>query len=208
MTRVKSVRSERGQGGSVVVNADKLSRQKPLAALYPNLHRKCGVTGRYFLPSSLLVSLCTHLLSQSILPAIDSLLFFLYDLAFCSHFFPFMFLYLTPFLSFPFLSFPFLSFPFLSSPFFTSMLLVSHLSLWSFFNLNLGCRKALTCPALFCWAPLLWSPSSSLSNMMKVELGEKQECRRPLDYVLIYQKTPALLQHWTLTHTDTDTNLL
>lgn len=57
MTREKSVRSEKGQGGSVAVNADKLSQEGPLAALYLNRHRKCGLTARYFLPSSLLVIL-------------------------------------------------------------------------------------------------------------------------------------------------------
>lgn len=72
----KSVRSERGQGGSVAVNTDNLSQQRPLAALYPNLHRKQEMTWRYFLPSSLLVLFCTYLLSQSVLPVIYSLLFF------------------------------------------------------------------------------------------------------------------------------------
>lgn len=57
MTREKSVRSEKGQGGSVAVNADKLSQEGPLAVLYPNLERKFGVTVKYFLPSSLLVCL-------------------------------------------------------------------------------------------------------------------------------------------------------
>lgn len=64
----KSVRSGKGQGGSVVVNADKLSREGALAALYPNLHRKCGVTARYFLPSSQLVRL-RYSLIQSVRPA-------------------------------------------------------------------------------------------------------------------------------------------
>ena len=57
-----------------------LSQESPLAALYPNLHRKCGVTARYFLPSSPLVPLCTHLLIQSVLPAIFSSIRFLFAL--------------------------------------------------------------------------------------------------------------------------------
>ncbi len=39
--------------------------------------------------------------------------------------------------------------------------------------------------------------------MLKIKLGKYQGCCSPLDYVLIYQKTPALLQPYTHTHTHT-----
>lgn len=37
--------------------------------------------------------------------------------------------------------------------------------------------------------------------MTKIQLGERQGCRRPLDYILIYQKTPALLWAWKFSYT-------
>lgn len=126
----KSVRSERGQGGSVVVNADKLSQRRPLTALYPKLHRKCGVTGRYFLPSLLLVSLCTHLLSQSASNLHSSILNLRFG-SLKSYFSSILFFYL---LSFSLFSFPFL---FISFAFFHSLLVLSFSLSFPFFSLSI-----------------------------------------------------------------------
>lgn len=133
MTRErKSVRSERGQGGSVVVNADNLSQERPLAALYRNLQRKSGVTGRYFLAFSLLVSLTclVRLYCQQFTLFYSSFKMCLFEVLFY-HLFSFLSISF-PLFTFPFLSFHF-HFPFLS---FLSTFILVLLYIYSNFHVN------------------------------------------------------------------------
>lgn len=133
MTRErKSVRSGRGQGGSVAVNADNLSQERPLAALYHNLHRKFGLTGRYFLTFSLLVSLtCSvRLYCQQFTLCYSSFRICLFE-AFFYHLFSFLSISF-PLFTFPFLSFHF-PFPFLS---FLSTFILFLLYIYSNFHVN------------------------------------------------------------------------
>lgn len=62
MTIVETVRSGRGRGGSEAVKADRLSQDRPLAALHPDLYSKCGVTARHlFVITSPILHSLAHL---------------------------------------------------------------------------------------------------------------------------------------------------
>lgn len=77
MTRLKkSVRSERGQGGSVAVNADNLSQPKAISCVVSQPAQEIRSDGEIF-PPFFITGIALHSLAQSVCPA-SNLLFYFY----------------------------------------------------------------------------------------------------------------------------------